>query len=336
MAEYKTLSRRMWRHAKSLRYMTLEKWLNFTRLLRDMRRRRDVVSSRPAFARVNPCSVCNLACPGCQIYDDKRGIEPYQRPKGMMPLKTFHRIVDSLRESVVEMVLYDEGEPLLNRAIWDMVAYAAQSRIRTVISSNLSLRMNDQQVLALVESGLDYLIVGLDGVTQQTYERHRQGGSLELVRENLERILALKRRRAGCKLEVEAQFIEFPYNVHEKQQVVRYAKQIGVDSIRCFLPYSAELSDTSSLNGRHRRHFGCFDIYATADFDIDGSLYSCDFQEDSGSSRVGSINETDFGSLWNCHRMRDLRRGFRRDCSDELDRVCGTCPVTRGLPAVLV
>lgn len=335
-SEYKTLARRITRHRNSLKYLTLKKLVNFLTLIYEIKTRKELLSSQPVFARINPISLCNLACPGCAIYDDKKGIKKYIRPKGMMSLDTYMKIIESLKNSLFQVVLYDEGEPLLNKNIWQMVKYTKINKIRTVISSNLSFKMTDQYIAELFDSDLDYLIIALDGVTQETYEKHRQGGDVELVKSNFERIMNYKKKNKKYQTEIEIQFIEFDYNIHEKEKVIAYAEKHGADVINSFSSYSVEMEDKESLRGRPRRHYGCFDIYAIADFDIDGSLFSCDFQEDNDTDSVGNINSTPFTTLWNSPFLRQLRKSFDSNSSTNLHPVCEICPITRGLPGPLL
>ncbi len=333
---YKTLAMRIIRHRKSLKYITWKRIFNLLKLLRDIKLRRVSVDSFPIFARINTCSICNIMCPGCQIYDDKTGRKKYFRPKGIMEIDTYKKIIDSLKDSLLQVVLYDEGEPLLNKRIWEMVKYANRNRLRTVISSNLSFKMSDEFIAQLFESGLDYLIVALDGITQETYEKHRQGGDVELVKSNFERIMMYRRKLAKkTKLEVEVQFIEFDFNTHEKSSVVDYAARHGADSVNAFLSYTEEFSDTRSLQGKSRREFGCFDVYAIADFDVDGSLFVCDLQEDCGVDSIGKIQDCSFVTMWNGPEMKSIRCSFQTPGKYEMNSICLECPITRGLPLPL-
>ncbi|GAB78271.1 Iron-sulfur cluster-binding domain-containing protein [Austwickia chelonae] len=336
VSEYKTLRRRIVRHLSAVRHLTPARTVNLGRLVRDIRSRETVVGSRPIFARINPCSLCNLSCPACLIYADKEGLKEYIRPKGMMAMETFRRIIDSLDGSLLQVILYDEGEPLMNKRIWDMVAYAHARNIRTVISSNLSFRMSDEAIARLHDSGLDYLVVALDGLTQDVYGQYRQGGHVDWVKSNFERIMEYRRRHPSrSHTRVEVQFIEFDFNAHQKDAVVAYAEKHGADHVNCFLPFAEELADHASLKGLPRSHYGCFDLYAIADFDIDGTLYSCDFQEDSDAPGIGNILREDFDALWNSPRMVGLRGGFTDRTVEVSDRVCVSCPITRGVPRVL-
>ncbi|MBW3086642.1 GTP 3',8-cyclase [Austwickia sp. TVS 96-490-7B] len=336
VSEYKTLRRRVARHLSAAQHLNPVRAANLARLISDMKGREETVKSRPIFARINPCSLCNLSCPACLIHADKEGIREYIRPKGMMAMETFRQIIDCLEKSLLQVILYDEGEPLMNKRIWDMVAYAHSRNIRTVISSNLSFKMNDETIAQMHDSGLDYLVVALDGVSQDVYGQYRQGGNVEWVMSNFERIVEYRRRYPSrTHTKVEVQFIEFDFNAHEKEAVVAYARKHGADHVNCFLSFTEELADRASLQGLPRSYYGCFDLYAIADFDIDGTLYSCDFQEDSDSAGIGNILQDDFDELWNSLQMVRLRRGFADRTGELTDRVCATCPVTRGLPRIL-
>ena len=66
---------------------------------------------------------------------------------------------------------------LLHPKIIEMIEYAHQKRISTGLSSNLN-RLNAELAERLIRSGLSQLLVSLDGATQATYSRYRQGGNL--------------------------------------------------------------------------------------------------------------------------------------------------------------
>ena len=57
-----------------------------------------------------------------------------------------------------------------------MIRYVADARVRTIVSTHLSLPLSVQDARAMVRSGLTTLIVSLDGATPETYETYRVGG----------------------------------------------------------------------------------------------------------------------------------------------------------------
>ena len=111
----------------------------------------------------------------------------------------FDALLDELGEYLFLIMFYNYGEPLLNKNLPDFIRKAAARNIETEVHTNLSLPLSDQQVEELLGSGLNYLNASIDGFSQETYQIHRVGGNLDLVKRNLERLVAT-RDRLGARL----------------------------------------------------------------------------------------------------------------------------------------
>src|SRR5262249_7912661 len=99
--------------------------------------------------------------------------------------------------------------------------------IETEVHTNLSLPLTDQQIEDVMSSGLDYLNASIDGFTQETYQIHRVGGQLDLVKRNLER-LAAARDRLGAKTIITYQTLVFRHNEHEIPAARAYCEKLGI------------------------------------------------------------------------------------------------------------
>jgi len=131
----------------------------------------------PVSISIEPTTSCNLRCPECPS-----GLRAFSRPTGMLDKNFFEKIIDELSGHLLYLVFYFQGEPYLNPAFLDMVRYASSKKIYTATSTNAHY-MNDDNARRTVESGLDRLIISIDGVTQDVYEKYRVGGSVEKVLE---------------------------------------------------------------------------------------------------------------------------------------------------------
>src|SRR5262249_22830215 len=110
----------------------------------------------------------------------------------------------------------------------EFVAKASAREIVTEIHTNLSLPLSDERIEELLSSGLDYLNVSIDGFSQETYERHRVGGNLALVKSNLERIVAA-RQRLGVDTHIYYNFLVFSFNEHEIPAARAYCTRLGIE-----------------------------------------------------------------------------------------------------------
>src|SRR5436189_2825797 len=111
----------------------------------------------------------------------------------MLDKKFFEGMIDELAPHLLYLIFYFQGEPYLNPAFLDMVQYASSKNIYTATSTNAHY-LDDENARRTIESGLDRLIISIDGTTQETYEQYRIGGSLDKVLEGARNIIHWKKK----------------------------------------------------------------------------------------------------------------------------------------------
>lgn len=137
------------------------------------------------FYTIDVMGTCNLKCLSCA-----HGAEGDQYKRGSMTLETYRRVVDKIvaeNEVVNHISLYSWGEPFLNPALPDMVAYLHRHGIAAALSSNLSIK-NDALFRKVLQQDPEYLKVSLSGYYPAAYDTTHQGGDIHLVRSNLLRL----------------------------------------------------------------------------------------------------------------------------------------------------
>src|SRR5882672_5810150 len=125
----------------------------------------------PVSISIEPTTSCNLRCPECPS-----GLRAFTRPTGMMKKELFESIVNQLPQ-LSYMIFYFQGEPYLHTELLDMVKYASKKKIYTATSTNAHF-LSNEGAKRTVESGLDRLIISIDGTEQETYQSYRVGGKL--------------------------------------------------------------------------------------------------------------------------------------------------------------
>jgi radical SAM protein with 4Fe4S-binding SPASM domain len=168
-------------------------------------------------------NICNLRCPLCPT-----GAGELTMKKGFMKFALFKQILDQLKYNLVSINLYSWGEPLLNPDLITMIKYAKgiNKNIKIVTSTNLNIQ-NDSFLRDLIKSEIDEVIVSCDGVTQQTYEKYRIGGSFNLVMQNMELLISFK-KEFSSKTDIVWNFLVFRHNEHEIEETKKVAENIGL------------------------------------------------------------------------------------------------------------
>ena len=104
-------------------------------------------------------------------------------------------------------------------------------KIYTATSTNAHY-LDDENARRTVESGLDRLIISLDGTTQEVYSQYRIGGDLEKVLAGAANIVKWKKRFGSKTPYVFFQFLVVRPNEHQLAEAKELARKTGVDGIR--------------------------------------------------------------------------------------------------------
>ena len=175
----------------------------------------------PTFVSVEPAHACQLRCPDCALGSGQI------TPKGLMSLDTFRQLLPKLTPYVHTIQFYFQGEPLLNPDLPKMIALAHKQHIYTVVSTNAQA-LTPLLAQQLSEAGLNRIIVSIDGVSQESYEQYRVGGSLHKALEGLQ---FLRDAQHGRQPWIELQVLRLRSNENEWAYVRRHYRAMGANQL---------------------------------------------------------------------------------------------------------
>lgn len=335
---------RMGRHALSvIKHSTPRKLLNLAIVEVEFRLRRTTLRGHPYIIIVDPLNVCNLRCPLCPT-----GTGELDRKQQRMEWDTFTRTIDAVAPYAYEVNLHNWGESLLHPRIFDMIAYVNSKNIATNMSTNFN-RASDEKIDSLIKSGLEYLILSIDGITQETYAKYRVRGNVRKVLENVEKLIARRRELGSRTPFIEWQFILFEHNAHELESARQMAQELGVDRFRVIppgIPFAAKepenLKDKWFLKddkGRVEAFQGdvptsCFYLYRSMTTNPDGGIAPCCIvygdKNDFGDFKTDSLEE-----VWNNKKYQSARALFKEGGRGIEPTICDGCHIfkQRGEPA---
>jgi radical SAM protein with 4Fe4S-binding SPASM domain len=150
----------------------------------------------------------------------------------MMSFPEFKGIIDQIKGYVNHISLWNYGEPFLNRSLIDFIEYAVSNGLYVATSTNGEFFKTREFCLQVVRSGLQYLIICLDGADQETINKFRMGSSFEKIVTGIRHILEAKEELDSRTPKLELQFIVMKHNEHQRKFIRQYARQLGVDIYR--------------------------------------------------------------------------------------------------------
>ncbi|MBF0344748.1 MAG: radical SAM protein [Nitrospirae bacterium] len=187
----------------------------------EARLQRSSLLSYPIYLIIDPTNQCNLRCALCPTWQDIEG-----RPKGKMALDSYKRLLDEVGPYVFGVYLCNWGEPLLNPHLAEMIEYAKGYNTIVGFSTNLN-RLDDAAAERIVASGVDLIVLSIDGAAQDSYGKYRIGGSFSTVMTNIERLIAY-RGRFKTFPQLIWQFLVNRYNENEVEEARQIAQRYGI------------------------------------------------------------------------------------------------------------
>lgn len=289
--------------------------INRMRLLRDCLLRKEKTRGLPLEVGIEVINVCNLRCLMCPY---GMSVAKKTRSKRKMSWGLYRKIIDEIAPWVELVYLHGLGEPLIHPQIFKFINYAKEKGVGVGISTNAML-LDRKRAEDLLDSGIDYVILAMDGATKKTYEKIRRGGDFEKVEKNIEDFLRIKRKRKNSPFVV-FQFITMAENEKEVELFVKKWKGKGADVVRIKPKIALKKSDKKK---RKRGIPFCFHIFRQLNIYSDGKVVPC-CEDVLGEYTLGNVKDESLKSLWNSEKMELLRKKIFQGKSQEID-ICRTC-----------
>lgn len=291
-------------------------------------------SGYPISISFEPTTSCNLRCPECPS-----GLRSFTRDTGMLQEELFKKTIHEMKNHLWYLVFYFQGEPYLNPKFLELVKYASSQKVYTATSTNAHY-LNDENAKRTVESGLDRLIISIDGTTQQTYESYRVGGQLDKVIEGARNIIKWKKELKSSTPYVIFQFLVVKPNQHQIEDVKKLGKEIGVDEVKFKTAQIYNYTSGSPLipeidkYSRYKKNQdgsysikndminNCWKMWHSCVITWDGLVVPCCFDKDA-HHRLGNVSETTFHEVWRGKEYKQFREVLMRSRSEI--EICKNC-----------
>lgn len=295
---------------------------------------RPVWQALPSSIAIEPTTSCNLRCPECPS-----GLRSFSRATGMLDEQFFQQTIEQVKSHAFYLTLYFQGEPYLHPRFLEMASYASARKMYVTTSTNAHY-LTDAMAEKTVQSGLDRLIISIDGTTQATYEQYRVGGKLDKVLEGTRNVVRWKKELKSKTPYLVFQYLVVRPNEHQVEEAERLARELGVDEIvfKTAQVYEHEQgSPLIPLNPKYARYRlnadgtysiknkllnQCWKMWQSCVVTWDGKIVPCCFDKDA-SYVLGDMQSTSFRTIWFSPAYRQFRQSILKSRS-EID-ICQNC-----------
>lgn len=296
-----------------------------------------IIKGLPNSISIEPTTSCNLRCPECPS-----GLRSFTRPTGMLSTELFEKVLKEIHTSLTYSTLYFQGEPYLNPNFLDLIKLSTKYRVYSATSTNAHY-LNEEVAQNTIHSGLNRLIISIDGITQETYEQYRIGGTLTKVIEGTKNIVKAK-KQFKSNIEIILQFLVVKPNEHQIENAKALAKDLGVDAIKFKTAQIYDFKNGSDLiptidkysryknnndgtfSIKNKMENKCWKMWQSCVITWDGKVVPCCFDKDA-KYQMGDLNNQSFKDIWFGGKYNKFRQQIITD-RQSID-ICQNC--TEGL-----
>ncbi len=296
--------------------------------------KRPVQWGTPMTISVEPTTACNLRCPECPS-----GLRSFTRETGNMKEDFFRQLINSMHRKLTWLIFYFQGEPYINPKFLDMVKYAHQKGIYTITSTNGHF-LHPENARKTIDSGLDRILISIDGSTQEVYEQYRKEGELEKVLEGAKNLVQAKKEAHSSTPHIVFQMLVVKPNEHQIEEVKRLAKEIGVDEVKLktaqvydyengneliptldqYSRYQKEANGKWRVKNKLLNH--CWKLWHACVITWDGMVVPCCFDKDA-THQLGDLRKNSFAEIWKGLAYQQFRQQLLQG-RDQIE-ICTNC-----------
>jgi radical SAM protein with 4Fe4S-binding SPASM domain len=289
---------------------------------------------KPFNLSIEPTTACNLACPECPS-----GLKQFTRPTGKIDLGLHEKILQQVHRHVFYINYYFQGEPFLHPQFLDLIRSAKKYRIYTSTSTNAHF-IDEEKAKEIVSSGLDRLIISIDGLTQETYQNYRVNGQLAKVIEATKLLIQAKDQMRSSTPHLIFQFLVVKQNEHEVSAIFSLGKELGINEVRLktaqlyeykqgnelmpenesYSRYKQTKDKTYELKYKTGNH--CWRMWSGSVITWDGVVVPCCFDKDA-KHQMGNLLQIPFKEIWNSDAYQAFRRQLVK-ARNEIE-ICKNC-----------
>jgi radical SAM protein with 4Fe4S-binding SPASM domain len=273
-----------------------------------------IVANRPEIFAIELTNHCNIKCIMCP-----RG-EPdiMKREVGHMERATLDAVLAQADYFSGVCWLHWFGEPLMNPYVFEHIAAAKAKIPNAGISTNATLLRPDAQ-RKILESGLDTLMIAIDGDSKEVYEAVRKSARYKFddVQRNAESFLALRKTTGRTKPLVMLSIIVMDKTEKDLESYREHWERLGADRV-VFKPYAnwggqySSVFDglqTQELRARLReqRPHPCKFLWESVVISWDGKVVPCCYDYDA-KMVMGDLATQTLDEIWNGDAYVSLRK----------------------------
>lgn len=307
-------------------YLPRERAEEYIRLRNNPSISMDDLLEYPTYFSIEPTGDCNAACRMCALAHNEGRF---------MKDDLFKSIMDEIGENsakINQICLQGRGEPLLEEpgymGIANKVDLVSNTyKIKTMMASNVSL-LTPSLAEDLLDANLGSLIISIDSLNKEVYEKIRRKLIFEEVLENTLNFIDMRNKK-GANTQVRIRMIQQNPNSNEWEEYKEYwepkLKKTDRVTFKTLHNWGTKLKikDVKGLK-TDMAHFPCHGLWGTFNIMFNGDVILCPGDAANQTALLGNVTTESIKEIY-CGKKLDRIRQQHLKGNKVPNKWCATC-----------
>ena len=278
----------------------------------------------PKYIEIETVNACNARCPMCTIND-------WERNYPVMRDDVFDKISDDLIENkkfLKRVSLYRDGEPLIDKKLANRInKFKTNGVDNTSIATNVSL-LDEKKSTDLLEAGLGLVIMSIDSLKKDVFEKIRVRLKFEEVKDNALKFLQL-RDKINPKCRVWIRMIRQESNYKEWDDYYNFWKKYASDLDRIYyhniFNWGGQLDNYKSVEKSYEPNLPCVALWSLMVFFANGDVPLCNVDYNN-KYPSGNVMKNTIREIWKSKILNERRNWHMNNKKNNIS-LCENCNV---------
>ena len=278
----------------------------------------------PSYIEIETVNACNARCPMCTIND-------WNRNYPVMRDNVFSKISEDLidnKKYLKRVSLYRDGEPLIDKKLAQRIAKFKDNGIdNTSIATNVSL-LNEKRSREILEAGLGVVIMSIDSLKKDVFEKIRKRLIFEEVRDNAIKFFELRDKiNSNCKVWI--RMIRQESNYNEWEDYLNFWKKYASDQDRIYYTnifnWGGQLENFKPTEQSYEPNLPCIALWSLMVFFANGHVPLCNVDYNN-KYPTGNVMKNSIREIWASKIMKQRREWHLKNKKNNIT-LCQNCNV---------
>lgn len=260
----------------------------------------------PRHVHIETINKCNLKCVMCPISagENKRPAMPFELyEKAIRECAQYKNHIDTVG-------IYLMNEPLMDKSLPEKIALAKAVGVRHVhIATNAEL-LTEDRIDALIDAGIDLIILSIESLSSAVHETIRIGSHLETIKNNVDKLFSIKKERRLDKLQVEVRMLAFPENKGEWEAYAEHWLAKGATSVGLQAAHNWG-GQFANIGAENVGINACNYLWTVLVIQSDGNVCLCCL-DPAGEFKLGNIKDESIHDIWHGEKYAQVRMQFEQ------------------------